>query len=68
MITLWLQSALGALMSNTVAPAAIRGAARFVPAEHMSTVHEVIDRLSNPHTARAATVRAANVAPGAVKS
>ncbi len=68
MVTLWLQSALGAFMSNTIAPAAVRSAARFVPAEHMSTVQEVIDRLFNPDAASAVMVRAANVAADEVKS
>lgn len=67
MITLWLQSTLGAFMSHTVAPATIRGAARVVPAEHMSTVQEVVDWLLNPDTARAVMGKAARVVASEVK-
>lgn len=48
MITLWLQSALGMFMSNTVGPAVVSAAARFFPAEHLPAIQDVVDSLFNP--------------------
>ena len=60
MVTLWIQTAFGEFMSKAVAPAAIRAAARVVPAEHMPTVQEVVEKLLNPNLARIATGNAAS--------
>lgn len=68
MITLWLQGALGTFMARTVGPAAVRAAARFVPAEHLPTVQDVVDRLFNPDSARMVMGKVANVAAGEVKT
>ena len=67
MITLWLQSALGALMSHTVGPAVVRAAARFVPAEHPTTVQDVVDRLFNPDSAQVVMGTVANAVASEVK-
>ena len=61
MITVWLQSALGTFMSNTVGLAAVRAVARFVPAEHLPTVQDVVDRLFNPDSARMVMGTVANI-------
>ena len=67
MITLWLQDALGTFMARSVGPAAIRAAARFVPAEHLPTVQDVVERLVNPGPARTVMGTVADVVTSEVK-
>jgi hypothetical protein len=67
MITIWLQGALGTFMVRSVGPAAVRAAARFVPAEHLPTVQDVVDRLFNPDSARILVGGVDNVEAGEVK-
>lgn len=67
MITLWLQAALSTFMTQTVGPAAVHAAARFVPAEHLPAVRDVVDRLFNPDSARMVMGKSANVLPIEVK-
>lgn len=51
MITLWLQAAVGGFMSNTVSSAAIKVATKFVPAEHMATAQQIVEKLFDPNAA-----------------
>lgn len=52
MITVLLQDALTRFMSKVVAPAASRGAARFVPSTHLPEVQALIEYLLIPGPGR----------------